>query len=345
MKLKDRKKNILEVIIRDYINTAEPVGSRTLSKRYDLGISPATIRNEMADLEDLGYLTQPHTSSGRIPTQKAYRFYVDEIMEVQKLAKAMQRDIHRGYLDFSREIDKTMHHTADVLSTLTNYTSVVLAPRVSRFNCKHVQIIPLIHERILLILVTVEGIAKNIEMNLSKEIDTVQALKLSNVLNSMLKNIAFQELGTGLIDDLQELSPEESGLLREILPVLRDELLAEASEVHASGLTNLFNYPEFSDVGRIKNLVNVIEEKPLLANVLSSSSSPTKTLRVTIGDENDMDNLKEFSIVTSTYEIGGNVMGAFGVIGPTRMNYDRVSSVLDFIRDELNNNITKLLTE
>ncbi|MEA5074277.1 MAG: heat-inducible transcriptional repressor HrcA [Eubacterium aggregans] len=345
MKLKDRKQKILEAIVKDYINTAEPVGSRTLSKRYDLGISPATIRNEMSDLEELGFLAQPHTSSGRIPTQKAYRYYVDEIMQIQKLAKVLRNDIHRGYLDYSREIDNTMHHTAEVLSSLTNYTSVVLAPRVSRFNCKHVQIIPLIRERVLMIVVTVEGIAKNIEMTLSREIDTGEALKLSNVLNSILKNIAFQEMGTELIDEIQELNEEEGVLLREIMPILREELLAEASNVHAGGLTNLFSYPEFNNVDRIKNLVNIIEEKPLLANVLSQQNGQQKALRVTIGEENSDENMKEFSVITTTYEVDGHPLGAFGVIGPTRMNYDKVSSVLETIRNELNSNITKLLTE
>jgi heat-inducible transcriptional repressor len=343
MEIKARKKKILEAIIRDYINTAEPVGSRTLSKRYDLGISPATIRNEMSDLEDMGYLIQPHTSSGRIPTQKAYRYYVDEIMQIQKLAKVLRDDIHKGYLGFSGEIDNTMQHTANVLSTLTNYTSVVLSPRVSRFNCKHVQIIPLIHERILMIVVTVEGVAKNIEMNLSREIDNAEALKLSNVLNSILKNIAFQEMGPDLIDDIQELTNEETGLLQEILPVLKDELLSEASEIHAGGLTNLLSYPEFNDTDRVKNLVSIIEEKPLLANVVASGSDTNKTIRVTIGNENDRENLKEFSIIATTYEVAGQTLGAFGLIGPTRMNYEKAGSVLDCIRSELNSNIKKLL--
>lgn len=342
MDLKERKKKILEVIIRDYISTAEPVGSRTISKRYNLGISPATIRNEMADLEEMGFLMQPHTSSGRIPTQMAYRFYVDEIMQIQKLAKVVRNDIHNGYLKVTRELDNTMSHTAKVLSQLTNYTSVVLSPRVSCFNCKHVQLIPLIKERVLLILVTNEGIAKNVEITLSREVDTPLALKLSNVLNSFLKNISFQEIDMELVDQIQELSPEESGLLREIVPILKDTLLAEASEVHSTGLTNLFNYPEFSDIEKVRHLVNVIEEKPLLAGVLTGGDN-RQIINVSIGDENDNENLKEFSIITTAYEFDGKTVGAFGVIGPTRMNYDNVSSVLDYIRNELNTNLTKLL--
>lgn len=343
MKIKDRKKKILEVVIKDYINNAEPVGSRTISKRYDLGISPATIRNEMADLEEMGFLMQPHTSSGRIPTQKAYRYYVDEIMQVQKLAAAIRRDIHEGYLNFAGEMENTMNHTANVLSSLTNYTSIVMAPRISRFNCKHVQIIPLIRERILMIIVTVEGIAKNIEMNLSREIDQNEALRISNVLNAMLKNMALQELSASLIDEIQELTSDEAELLREIIPVLHNALVSEASKVHAGGVTNLFNYPEFSDVGRIRNLLDVIDKKPVLAGLLQSAQNNGEPVQVIIGEENNDDSLKDFSVITTTYEVDGETLGTFGIIGPTRMDYAKVSSILQAIRDELNENITKLL--
>ena len=343
----ERKKKILEAVIKDYINYAEPVGSRALSRRYDLGISPATIRNEMADLEELGFLTQLHTSSGRVPTQKAYRYYVDEIMQVHKLAAAIRRDIHQGFLDFSGEIDRTMNHTAKLLSNLTNYTSVVLAPRVSRFNCKYVQVIPLIRERILIIIVTVEGMAKNVEMTLSREITPEEAQKLSRVLNSLLKNIAFQELSGDLVDEIQELTMDETDLLREIMPVLKETLLSEASTVHADGMTNLFNYPEFNDADGIKKVVNVVNEKSLLAGLLTSGEAQdqTQTLRVTIGSENDNADLNEFSIMTTTYEVSGQTVGAFGIIGPTRMDYAGVSAVLEAIRQELNENIAKMLGE
>lgn len=345
MLLSERKKKILEAIIQDYINSAEPVGSRTISKRYDLGISPATIRNEMADLEEMGFLTQPHTSSGRIPTQKAYRYYVDEIMQVHKLAATIRRDIHEGYLNFAGEIDNTMNHTAQLLSNLTNYTSVVLSPRVSRFNCKYVQLIPLIHERILLIIVTNEGVAKNVEMTLSREISHEEAQKLTHVLNSLLKNMAFQEMNTELVDEIQELTRDEAGLLQEIMPVLKEALLAEASTVHAGGVTNLFNYPEFNDVNSIKKLVNVIQEKSILAGLLTSGETEgePQTMRVTIGSENVNEDLREFSIMTTTYEVGGQTLGAFGIIGPTRMDYAGVSAILEAIRTELNENISKML--
>lgn len=342
MELNVRKKKILEVIIRDYINTAEPVGSRTLSKRCNLGISPATIRNEMADLEELGFLVQPHTSSGRIPTQQAYRYYVDEIMEIQKLEKMIRTDIHRGFLDHNTELGPTMSHTAQVLSQLTNYTAVVLAPRVTNFNCKHVQIVSLIKNRVLMVVVTQEGMAKNIEVTLSQEVDTILALKLSNVINGFLKNTILSEMSSDLIDQIQELSPAESKLIHEIIPHLKKALLEDASEVHSTGLTNLFNYPEFSDVNKIKQLINIVQEKQVLSEMMTSKDG-NQIIRIKIGSENDNENLKDFSIITSTYELDGEMMGAFGVIGPTRMNYDNVSSVLNYIRNELNLHISNLL--
>lgn len=346
--MKPRKKKILTAVIQEYINTADPVGSRTLSKHHELGVSPATIRNEMADLEEMGYLISPHTSAGRIPTQKAYRYYVDEIMQIRKLAESMRRDIHRGYLTAGREIDHAIAHTADALSTLTNYTSVVLSPRVSRFNCKHVQIVPLIRNRVLMVVVTVEGIAKNVEVTLSQNVDNEMALRLSNALNSMLKNIALQDFGTDMVDNIADLTRAETAVLREILPILQETLLEEETEVTATGFKNLLNYPEFNDVDKIKNLVDVVEAKPLLAKVMVNGITRTgddrnQIIHISIGDENDNQHLKEFSIITSTYEMNGSPMGAFGVIGPTRMNYSLVSSVLDAIREELNDNINKLL--
>ncbi|MGE4509235.1 MAG: heat-inducible transcriptional repressor HrcA [Eubacteriaceae bacterium] len=342
MELSERKKKILEVIIRDYINSAEPVGSRTLSKRCNLGISPATIRNEMADLEELGFLVQPHTSSGRIPTQQAYRFYVDEIMEIRKLEKMIRTDIHRGFLDYNNELGTTISHTAQVLSKLTNYTSVILAPRITNYNCKHVQIIPLIKNRVLMVAVTYEGIAKNVEMSLSSEVSEVMALKLSNVINGFLKNSFLKDMNSGFLDQIQELSQEESNLVREIIPHLKKALFEDASEIHSTGLTNLFNYPEFSDVEKIKQVVNIVQEKQVLSEILTGNESG-KVVHIRIGNENDNENLKDFSIITSTYELDGEMMGAFGVIGPTRMNYDNVSSVLNYIRNELNLHISNLL--
>lgn len=344
MEMKPRKKKILEAIIKDYINTAEPVGSRALSKRYHLGVSPATIRNEMADLEDMGFLVSPHTSAGRIPTQKAYRYYVDEIMQIQKLAETMQRDIHKGYLDAAAEIDQTMTHTAQLLSDMTNYTSIVLSPRVSRFNCKHVQIIPLIRNRVMMVVVTNEGIARNTELTLSGEVDEATALKLSSVINGMMKNIVFQDITSAPVEAMQSLDDNEVKLLKDILPALREMLLQEASDVTAVGVTNLFNYPEFSDVDSIKNLVNVVQAKPLLAKILRENRDGNQILHVTIGDENGHEQMHEFSIMTSTYEAGGNVMGAFGVIGPTRMSYSKVGSLLEYIRQEINHNIAGLLS-
>lgn len=342
MELNARKKKILEVIIRDYINTAEPMGSRTLSKRCNLGISSATIRNEMADLEDLGFLVQPHTSSGRIPTQQAYRYYVDEIMEVKKLEMMIQTDIHRGFLNYTTELENTMVHTARILSQLTNYTSVVLSPRITNINCKHVQIVSLIKNRVLMIVVTQEGMAKNIEMCLSEQVDSNMAMKLTNVLNGFLKNTFLRDMSSEFIDQIQELTAEESQLIHEIVPHLKKALLEDASEIHSVGLTNLFNYPEFSDIEKIKQLVNIVQEKQVLSDMLTTKDG-NRVIHFKIGSENDNESLKDFSIITSTYELKGEMMGAFGVIGPTRMNYDNVSSVLNYIRSELNLHISNLL--
>ena len=254
----------------------------------------------------------------------------------------IRTDIHRGFLDHNTELGPTMSHTAQVLSQLTNYTAVVLAPRVTNFNCKHVQIVSLIKNRVLMVVVTQEGMAKNIEVALSQEVDTILALKLSNVINGFLKNTVLSDMSSDLIDQIQELSPQESKLIHEIIPHLKKALMEDASEVHSTGLTNLFNYPEFSDVNKIKQLIDIVQEKQVLSEMMTSREG-NQVIRIKIGSENDNENLKDFSIITSTYELDGEMMGAFGVIGPTRMNYDNVSSVLNYIRNELNLYISNLL--
>jgi heat-inducible transcriptional repressor len=193
-----------------------------------------------------------------------------------------------------------------------------------------------------MVIVTNEGMARNVEVSLSQDVDNILALKLSNVINGFLKNTNLSDLSSDLVDQIQEMSPAESKLIHEIIPHLKKVLMDEASEVHATGVTNLFSYPEFNDVNKIKQLMNIVQEKQVLTEMMTNPDG-NRVIRIKIGSENDNENLKDFSIITSTYELDGEMMGAFGVIGPTRMNYDNVSSVLNYIRNELNLHISNLL--
>lgn len=344
MELNERKERILEVVIRSYIDTAEPVGSRTVAKQFKQSISAATIRNEMSDLEDMGFFVQPHTSAGRIPTQKAYRYYVDSIMKVKQLEEVLKRDIHEGYLKVAGDLEDIMTYTTNLLSDLTKYASVVLSPKVTWANCKHLQIIPVFKERVLVVVVTTEGVVENIELNLSKELTIHDSLRLSNIINSLLGGLHASEINHNLIDELANVTLEEKGLLREIVIGVQDALFEHHSQVMSTGVTNLLDYPEFADTDRIRHLVKVTQKKNILAEALIGDHY-SEVLRITIGDENKGEEFKELSLITTTYELQDNIIGAIGVIGPTRMQYDHVSSMLEYIRHEINQNLLKILLD
>ena len=344
MELNERKERILEVIIRSYIDTAEPVGSRTVAKQFKQSISAATIRNEMSDLEDMGFLVQPHTSAGRIPTQKAYRYYVDSIMNVKQLEEVLKRDIHEGYLKVAGDLEDIMTYTTNLLSDLTKYASVVLSPKVTWANCKHLQIIPVFKERVLVVVVTTEGFVENIELNLSKELTIQDSLRLSNIINSLLGGLHASEINHNLIDELANVTLEEKVLLREIVIGVQEALFEHHSQVMSTGVTNLLDYPEFADTDRVRHLVKVSQKKNILAEALIGDHY-SEVLRITIGDENKGEELKELSLITTTYELQDYIIGAIGVIGPTRMQYDHVSSMLEYIRHEINQNLLKILLD
>jgi heat-inducible transcriptional repressor len=347
--MKERKIKILEAIIRDYISTAEPVGSRSLSKKYDLGVSPATIRNEMSDLEDMGYLIQLHTSSGRIPSEKAYRLYVDQMMRTKKLGKLLQEDIHQGYSGYVNQLEKIMDHTAMVLAQMTSYTSIILSPQMASLNCKHVQLIPLADERILIVFVTKEGVANSYQLSLSRVVEENELQKLSNLLNFCLKDNNLGEVNTKLVKKIDELTLDENELLQEVIPIIKELLLSDQeSRVYSKGVTNLFNYPEFQDLDKVRKVMEMVQEKSTLAEVLNINSLTHTTasgIEVRIGEEIQVQSLKDFSLITTEYEIDGKPIGSFGVLGPIRMDYDHVASVLTFLRQELNEHIKKLLSE
>lgn len=332
--MRDRKLKILNAIIKDYIFTAEPIGSRTIAKKYDLGISAATIRNEMSDLEDMGFLLQPHTSSGRIPSEKAYRLYVDQLMKIKKLDDIIEDSIRESYKEFVVQIENALKHTAKMLAQFTSYTSLVLSPDIKLLNCKLVQLIPIQDERLLMVIITKENIVKNCELKLSTTIKGQEIERLNNILNFIIKNVDFEMINNELINKLDELTIKENKLLQEILPVFKEVALSEDNNtVYSNGVTNILNYPEFNDVTKIKHFLEAIQEKNSIIEVLKNNN---KGLNIIIGNENKIDEFKDCSLLTATYKINGEVLGTLGVVGPIRMDYERVVSVLELLTNELN---------
>lgn len=344
MELGKRKLQILQAIIDDYIVSAEPVGSRTLAKKYELGISSATIRNEMADLEDMGYLEQPHTSAGRIPSDKGYRLYVDRLMKVKGLTIPEAKHIKEFYERKTRQIERVIFQTASILSDITNYTSVVLGPQLNKVLVKHIQLVPIDSQLALMVVVTNSGIIKDTVIGIPEAIDGEYLNRVSNMLNELFVDKSFGDIKLESLLEIQRSMSKDRKFFNALVDALTDSLAAqERKEVYLGGTTNIFNFPEYHDILKVKEFLNLMEEKDLLYNLLIN---PEKDgVAIIIGEENEYKELHEYSIVTATYRIGDRILGTLGIIGPTRMEYSKAVSVMDYMGKSLSDYLTKLFNQ
>lgn len=327
MDLDERKRHILKVLINDYIITAEPVGSRTIAKRHRIGLSPATIRNEMADLEDMGYLEQPHTSAGRIPSDKGYRIYVDCLMNDEKLSQKeidIIRDNIYGIAD--GEIERIIKDTSKLISELTNYTSLVMAPQANKSTVKGIQLIAVERKLVMAVVITNTGVVKNVMIRLSNPISEDKLSKINNVLNTRLKGLTVEDINLDVISGMQKDMTGYIEILNEIIPVLSESLNYEdGGDVYLDGSSNIFNYPEYSEIDKARSFFSVLDKKDFLQKLMPIDYD---NIRITIGHENEYDEISDCSLITATYRVGNGVAGSVGVIGPTRMYYGRVLAVL-----------------
>lgn len=336
MKLSERKLKILHAIIKDYIETAEPVGSRTLSRKYDLGVSAATIRNEMAELEEEGYLKQLHTSSGRVPSDKAYRLYVDQLMESRILAKIQREALRDNLMQKFHEVQNLLKHSAEYLSEITDYTSIAMAEETKENRIKHLQLVPVDQERILVVLIMDTGLIKNTVLRIGQSLETRELQKISNLLNQHLQGLEIREVSRLDIESIQRELYEYRRVLEMVILHLQEVVKElEKIDVFFSGTTNIFNFPEFNDLVKARSFLAMLEEKELIKNLLSLPNQ--EGLRVSIGRENLYDIAQECSLVTTTYKINNRTIGHLSVIGPTRMDYSKVVSIMYQINKQLNN--------
>jgi heat-inducible transcriptional repressor len=341
MKLDSRKLQILQAIINDYIKTAEPVGSRTLAKKYGLGISSATIRNEMSDLEDMGFLEQPHTSAGRVPSDKAYRLYVDKLMQVRSLDEQEADTIKEIYETRILQIEQVIFHTAKMLSEMTNYTSIALAPQLSKVLIKHIQLVPVDREFALLVVVTSSGILKDTLISIPEGMDGDYLYRISNILNEQFQGKALGQVSSKDLNDLREEFLSNKKFFCSLVDALTQRFHeTEKREVYLGGTTNIFNFPEYQDIFRARSFLSLMEEKDLLYNFLAKTTD--SGVSVSIGGENPYEEFRDCSIVTATYSLGDRILGTIGVIGPTRMEYSKAVSVMDYMGKALSRYLTKL---
>lgn len=342
--LDDRKIKILRAIVVDYIATAEPVGSRTIARKYRMGISPATIRNEMADLEELGYLAQPYTSAGRIPSDKGYRFYVDFLMPVVELTEKELLQVRQLFKKRIKELEDLIEETSKVISNLTNYTSIILGPQLHESKLKHVEILKLSKGKGLLIIVTNYGTVVNQIVEIPENLTEADLTRISNWFNHHLVEKTVDEITPDYVKQIKREMREYEMTLDSFVRLLIERLkeAKESVKVFASGSSRMLDFPEFKDVEKARNFLSLIEEEDFIIRVLKSTSKPNQ-ITISIGNENPWKELHEFSIITSNLTAGGKNLGIFGVIGPTRMDYSKVVSILNKVTSYLNEALSTLI--
>ena len=333
--LDNRKMKILQTIIKTYLETGEPVGSRTISKYTDLNLSSATIRNEMADLEDLGYIIQPHTSAGRIPSDKGYRWYVDKLME-EKEQEVIE--MQEQLLQKADKMDQILKQAAKVLATNTNYATMISAPAYNRNKLKFIQLSHVDESQIIAVIVMEGNIIKNKIVTVSEPLSNENLLKLNMLLNTNLNGMSIDEINLGMIARLKEQAGTQSEVISDVLDAIASVIQLENNmEIYTSGATNVFKYPELSDSQSAKEIINAFEEKQLLQEIVTETlaKDENRGIQVYIGNEAPVQNMKDCSVVTATYELGEGMQGTIGIIGPKRMDYENVMKTLKTLMNEL----------
>ena len=332
--LDERKMKILQTIIKTYLETGEPVGSRTISKYADLNLSSATIRNEMADLEDLGYIIQPHTSAGRIPSDKGYRWYVDTLMEEKEQEVT---EIKEQMLQKADKMDQLLKQAAKVLAANTNYATMISAPTYNRNKLKFIQLSQVDENQILAVIVMEGNIIKNKIVTVGENLGNETLLKLNMLLNTNLNGMSIEEINLGMIARLKEQAGIHSEVISDVLDAVANVIQVDDLEIYTSGATNIFKYPELSDKQSAQEIISAFEEKQQLASLVTQtlSEEENKGIQVYIGNETPIQNMKDCSVVTATYELGEGMQGTIGIVGPKRMDYEHVMTTLKTLMAEL----------
>ena len=348
MELDDRKLKILKAIIQNYLETGEPVGSRTISKYAELNLSSATIRNEMSDLEEMGYIVQPHTSSGRIPTDKGYRLYVDNMMQEREASLANKEKEVRDMKDFLTEkvdrVEELLKKVAKTLANDTNYATVVSGPQYHHNKLKFIQLSQMEPRKILTVIVMDGNLIKNKVIDVDEEITPEMLLKLNILLNSSLNGLTLEEINLSIISKMQNQAGEHVDLVKQVLDSVAETIgSADDLQIYTSGATNIFKYPELSDSSKASELIYTLEEKERLTDLITDSldNEDNRGIQVYIGNETPVQTMKDCSVVTANYELSDGLRGTIGIIGPKRMDDEKVVQTLQTIREQLDTVLKK----
>ncbi|BDF33540.1 MULTISPECIES: heat-inducible transcriptional repressor HrcA [Extibacter] len=333
--LDERKMKILHAIIQNYLETGEPVGSRTISKYTDLNLSSATIRNEMSDLEEMGYILQPHTSAGRIPSDRGYRLYVDMLMEEKEQEL---NEMQEQMLDKADKMDQLLKQAAKVLANSTNYATMVSTPLNSGNKIKFLQLSQVDEEQIIAVIVLGGNVIKNKIIDMEEPVSNENLLKLNMLLNTTLNGMSIEDINLGLIARLKEQAGIHSEVIGHVLDAVADVIqVDDEMQIYTSGATNIFKYPELSDKQSAQEIISAFEEKQQLTELVTQTLSKEDNtgIQVYIGDETPVQTMKDCSVVTATYELGEGMKGTIGIIGPKRMDYEHVLKSMKKLQNEL----------
>lgn len=339
--LSERKLVILKAIIQNYLETGEPVGSRTLSKYTDLNVSAATIRNEMSDLEEMGYIIQPHTSAGRVPSDKGYRLYVDMLMDEKEQELT---DMREELLQKSEKTDQILKQAAKVLANSTNYATMISSPINNRNTLKFIQLSQVDETQLVAVIVMGGNVIKNKIIDVEEELGNETLLKLNMLLNTSLNGMSIDQINLGLIAALKEQAGIHRKVISDVLDAVAEIIhIEDDMEIYTSGATNIFKYPELSDSKSAQEILGAFEEKQQLAELVTQtlSSDENTGIQVYIGDEVPVRTMKDCSVVTATYELGDGMRGTIGIIGPKRMDYENVVDSLKKLKVQLDEMVNK----
>ncbi len=327
----ERSRRVLEAVILEYIKGGVPVGSRAIAKKYSLSVSPATIRNVMADLEELGLLYQPHTSAGRVPTELGLRVYIDAILKIQQLSIADREQIRRSYRGGVSRVEGLLQETSKVLSSFSRQAGLVLTPRLSHTVFKRIEFVRLRTSMVMTILVSQAGIVHNTVFEIKEDISQEELDKYGRYLNEMLQDLALHQVKARLLEEMQKEKVLFDRLLSKALELSQKALQEdiEDSELYIGGRTNLLDNPEFADVEQMRRIFNAFEEKSKIIDLLDKSMS-AGGVNIFIGSESELLDMESVSFITSPYASGDEVLGTLGVIGPTRMDYSRIIPLVDY---------------
>jgi len=327
--LTERSRQILEAIIEDYIITAEPVGSRTITRRHGLSLSPAEVRNVMSDLEEMGFLVSPHTSAGRVPTDKAYRFYVDSLVGHNKIAREEREEIRKRCSLTGKDVGEVLKETSRMLSSVSHYMGIVMGPRFTANVFRHIEFVKLSGQRILAILVSQSGSVQNKIIETDEELQAADLTRMANYLNDILKGLTITQVKKRILEEMQEEKIRYDALLARALELSRQTLEETNVEVFIEGQANILDQPEFADVAKMKEIIRAFEEKGQLLALLERCMA-AEGVQIFIGAESHLNRMSGMSLVTATYVTGKNTLGILGVIGPTRMGYAKIIPIVDY---------------